>query len=176
VLFIQDRPGKNEKIFRLYKFRTMTDGRDADGNLLPDAVRLTRFGSFLRRTSLDELPEAINILKGDMSVVGPRPLLAEYLPLYNETQKRRHEVRPGLSGYAQVNGRNAIAWEKKFDLDIAYIDRIGFLLDCKIILGTVKNVLLRKDISQEGAATMTAFGGTALADPEPVRAEETIHV
>ena len=133
VLFTQDRPGKNEKIFKLYKFRTMTDGKDKDGNLLPDEVRLTSFGKKLRSTSLDELPELINILKGDMAVVGPRPLLVRYIPLYNEHQKRRHEVRPGFTGYAQVNGRNSITWEEKFDKDIYYVDNITFLKDWKII-------------------------------------------
>ena len=161
VLFKQDRPGKDEKIFKLYKFRTMTDKKDENGNLLPDDVRLTKFGRLLRKTSLDELPEAFNILKGDMSVVGPRPLLVKYLPLYNEHQKRRHEVRPGLSGLAQVNGRNAISWEEKFDLDVEYVDNITFIGDVKIILKTVISAFVKTEgISQEGQATMDEFTGT----------------
>lgn len=161
VLFKQDRPGKDEKIFKLYKFRTMTDKKDENGNLLPDDVRLTKFGRLLRKTSLDELPEAFNILKGDMSVVGPRPLLVKYLPLYNEHQKRRHEVRPGLSGLAQVNGRNAISWEEKFDLDVEYVDNITFIGDVKIILKTVISAFVKTEgISQEGQATMGEFTGT----------------
>lgn len=160
VLFKQKRPGLNGKIFTLYKFRTMTDARDEDGNLLPDDVRLTKFGRLLRKTSLDELPEAFNILKGDMSVVGPRPLLVEYLPLYNEYQSRRHEVRPGLSGLAQVNGRNAISWEEKFDLDVEYVDGISFLLDVKIIMITVKKAFIQKEgVNQQGQATMEFFIG-----------------
>ena len=161
VLFKQERPGKDEKIFRLYKFRTMTDARDEQGNLLPDDVRLTRFGKLLRSTSLDELPEVFNILKGDMSVVGPRPLLVKYLPLYNEEQRRRHEVRPGLSGYAQVNGRNTVSWEEKFRMDVAYVDHITFLGDVRIILGTVlKAFVKREGISSETAATMEEFKGS----------------
>ena len=140
VLFKQQRPGKNEKIFTLYKFRTMTDARDENGNLLPDEVRLTAFGKMLRSTSLDELPELFNIFKGDMSLIGPRPLLVKYLPLYNEEQKHRHDVRPGLTGLAQVNGRNAISWEKKFEYDVEYVRNISFLLDCRILLQTVKAV------------------------------------
>ena len=159
VLFTQDRPGRNEKIFRLYKFRTMTDARDENGALLPDDVRLTRFGRFLRSTSLDELPEAFNILKGDMSVIGPRPLLVEYLPRYNETQRRRHEVRPGLSGYAQVHGRNAVTWEEKFAMDVAYVDHITFLGDAKIVFETVAKAVKREGISGEGTATVTYFQG-----------------
>ena len=161
VLFKQERPGKDEKIFNLYKFRTMTDKKDDNGNLLPDDVRLTKFGRLLRKTSLDELPEAFNILKGDMSVVGPRPLLVKYLPLYNQHQKRRHEVRPGLSGLAQVNGRNAISWEEKFDLDVEYVDNITFVGDVKIILKTVVSAFVKSEgISQEGQATMEEFAGT----------------
>lgn len=163
VFFTQERPGKNEKIFKLYKFRTMTDKRDAEGNLLPDEVRLTKFGKFLRATSLDELPEAINILKGDMSIIGPRPLLVQYLPLYNETQRRRHEVRPGLSGLAQVNGRNALSWEEKFDLDVKYVDDITFFGDVKIIFQTVWKAFAKQEgISQEGSATMEPFKGSNL--------------
>ena len=162
VLFKQDRPGKNEKIFKLYKFRTMTDAKDKDGNLLPDDVRLTKFGRLLRSTSLDELPEAFNILKGDMSIVGPRPLLVKYLPLYNTEQRRRHEVRPGLSGYAQVNGRNAITWEERFHMDVKYVDHVSFMGDIKIIFGTVlKAFIKREGISSETAATMEEFRGTA---------------
>ncbi len=158
VLFKQARPGKNEKIFNLYKFRTMTDEKDENGNLLPDEVRLTKFGRFLRKTSLDELPEAINILKGDMSVVGPRPLLVRYLPYYNEKQKHRHDVRPGLSGYAQVHGRNAISWDEKFDLDIEYIRKITFIGDVKIIFLTVfKSFVKQEGISSATSATMEDF-------------------
>lgn len=163
VLFKQDRPGKDEKIFKLYKFRTMTDARDENGELLPDDVRLTRFGQLLRSTSLDELPEVFNILKGDMSVIGPRPLLVKYLPLYNEEQKRRHEVRPGLSGYAQVNGRNTVSWEDKFRMDVEYVDHVTFLGDVKIILNTVlKAFVKREGINSETAATMAEFRGTAV--------------
>lgn len=160
VIFSQERPGKDEKIFKLYKFRTMTDERDENGELLPDDVRLTRFGRILRSTSLDELPEAINILKGDMSVVGPRPLLVEYLPRYNETQRRRHEVRPGLSGYAQVHGRNAVTWEEKFEMDVKYVDHISFLGDVKIVLATVKKAVAREGISGKNTATMEPFRGS----------------
>ena len=161
VLFTQDRPGKDEKIFKLYKFRTMTDARDENGNLLPDDVRLTKFGKLLRSTSLDELPEVFNILKGDMSIIGPRPLLVKYLPLYNEEQKRRHEVRPGLSGYAQVNGRNNVSWEEKFRMDVEYVDHVTFVGDVKIILGTVlKAFVKREGINSETAATMEEFKGT----------------
>lgn len=162
VLFKQSRPGKNEKVFRLYKFRTMTDEKDENGNLLSDEVRLTKFGRFLRKTSLDELPEAINILKGDMSVVGPRPLLVEYLPRYNKKQKRRHEVRPGLTGYAQVNGRNTISWEEKFDLDVEYVDKITFAGDLKIIFKTVfKSFFKQEGISSDTSATMEVFMGSS---------------
>lgn len=160
VLFKQPRPGKDEKIFDMYKFRTMTDGRDAEGNLLPDAERMTPFGSFLRKTSLDELPEMFTILKGDMSFVGPRPLLVKYLPLYNEEQHRRHEVRPGLTGWAQVNGRNLLSWEDKFAKDVYYVDNISFLLDLKIIFKTVAVVFNHSGISSETDATMEAFTGT----------------
>ena len=161
VIFKQPRPGKDEKIFNLYKFRTMTDERDENGELLPDDVRLTKFGRLLRSTSLDELPEAFNILKGDMSVVGPRPLLVRYLPLYNERQKRRHEARPGLSGLAQVNGRNGISWEEKFEYDVKYIENISFWGDVKIIFQTVWKAFVKEEgISQEGEATMEYFLGS----------------
>lgn len=159
VLFKQERPGLDGKIFTLYKFRTMTDKKDADGKLLPDEERLTTFGKMLRSISLDELPELINILNGDMSVVGPRPLLVRYLPLYNEHQARRHEVRPGFTGYAQVHGRNAISWEEKFNLDVEYVDQITFFGDWKIIIQTVKTVLKREGINSETAATMEEFKG-----------------
>lgn len=160
VIFIQERPGKNEEIFKLYKFRTMTDEKDKNGNLLPDEIRLTKFGKLLRSTSLDELPELFNILKGDMSVVGPRPLLIKYLTLYNEQQKHRHDVRPGFTGWAQCNGRNAISWEEKFDLDVYYVNHVSFLLDVKIIFKTVKTVLYREGISSETSATMEEFRGS----------------
>jgi len=163
VIFKQQRPGLNERIFTLYKFRTMTDKRNERGELLPDEMRLTDFGKFLRSTSLDELPELFNILKGDMSIVGPRPLLVEYLPLYDQYQRRRHEVRPGLTGWAQVNGRNALSWEDKFNYDVQYVDNLSFLLDLKIIFLTVKKVLKREGISQEGRATMEPFKGSQQA-------------
>ena len=159
VIFKQERPGLNGNIFKLYKFRSMSDARDENGNLLSDEERLGSFGKKLRSTSLDELPELINILKGDMSVVGPRPLLVRYLPLYNERQARRHEVRPGFTGYAQVNGRNAISWEEKFDYDVEYVDNVTFLGDWKIIFQTVKTVLRRDGISSETSATMEEFRG-----------------
>lgn len=159
IIFKQERPGLNEKIFIMYKFRTMTDEKDENGDLLPDENRLTKFGKFLRSTSLDELPELFNILKGDMSIIGPRPLLIEYLPLYNEQQKRRHEVRPGLSGLAQVNGRNAISWEDKFTLDVQYVENVTFLGDWKIIFQTIKKVFVREGINSETAATMEPFTG-----------------
>lgn len=159
VLFKQERPGKDEKIFTLMKFRTMTDERDENGELLPDEVRLTKFGKFLRSTSIDELPELFNILKGDMSVIGPRPLLVKYLPRYNEYQHRRHEVRPGLSGWAQVNGRNAISWQEKFNLDVEYVDNYSFFMDIKILFMTVINVLKRDGINSETSATMEEFMG-----------------
>lgn len=160
VLFTQDRPGKDEKIFKLYKFRTMTDARDENGELLPDEVRLTKFGRMLRSTSLDELPEAFNILKGDMSVIGPRPLLVRYLPRYNKEQHRRHEVRPGLSGYAQVHGRNAVSWQDKFKMDVEYVDHITFLGDVKIIWDSVMVAFVRRNgISSATSATMEEFMG-----------------
>lgn len=160
VLFTQERPGKDGKIFKLYKFRTMTDARDENGNLLSDEIRLTGFGKKLRSTSLDELPELFNILKGDMSVVGPRPLLVQYLSKYNKYQARRHEVRPGFTGLAQVNGRNAISWEEKFDWDVKYVDHITFLGDWKIIFKTVKTVLRKDGISAENNVTMEEFMGS----------------
>lgn len=160
VFFTQQRPGLHGRPFKMIKFRTMTDARDADGNLLPDAERLPPFGRFLRSASLDELPELFNILKGDMSLVGPRPLLMEYLPLYSERQARRHDVRPGLTGWAQINGRNALSWEEKFELDVWYVENRSFWLDLKIILLTVKKVLVREGISAAGEATMTRFMGS----------------
>jgi len=160
VLFKQKRPGLNESIFTMYKFRTMTDERDENGNLLPNHIRLTRFGRLLRSTSLDELPELINILKGDMSLIGPRPLLVEYLPLYNNHQKHRHDVRPGLSGLAQVNGRNSINWEKKFEYDVQYVENLTFLLDCKIILETILKVFKREGINSKENVTMERFKGS----------------
>ena len=160
VIFCQERPGKDEKVFKLYKFRSMTDTRDENGELLPDSVRLTRFGKLLRSTSLDELPELWNILRGDMSIVGPRPLLVRYLPRYNEEQKHRHDVRPGLTGWAQVNGRNAISWEEKFRLDVWYVENLSFWVDMKTIFLTVKKVFCREGISSETAATMEEFMGT----------------
>lgn len=159
VLFTQNRPGKNEKIFKLYKFRTMTSAKDKDGKLLPDEVRLTKFGKFLRSTSLDELPGLFNILKGHMSIVGPRPLLVQYLPLYNEEQKKRHLVRPGLTGLAQVNGRNAISWDEKFRYDVKYVEKITFIGDIKIIILTTFKVIRRKDINSNTSATMEFFEG-----------------
>lgn len=162
VLFTQERPGKDEKIFKLYKFRTMTDERDEYGNLLPDMKRLTKFGMFLRNSSLDELPEAFNIIIGDMSVIGPRPLLVKYLPLYNESQRRRHEVRPGLSGYAQAHGRNATTWEERFEMDVSYVDNITFMGDMKLIWDTVKAVLKHEGIDTNTTrnVTMEEFKGT----------------
>lgn len=159
AIFKQERPGKDGKIFKLYKFRTMTDERDENGELLPDEIRLTKFGKRLRSTSLDELPELWNIIKGDMSIVGPRPLLVRYLPLYNERQARRHEVRPGFTGLAQVKGRNSISWEEKFEWDIQYVDNITFWGDVKIVFNTVKVVLKRDGISSETSATMEEFRG-----------------
>ena len=159
VIFRQERPGKGEKIFHLYKFRSMTEEKDDDGNLLPDEVRLTPFGKKLRSTSLDELPELCNILKGDMSLVGPRPLLVRYLPRYNEFQRHRHDVRPGLTGLAQVNGRNAITWEKKFEYDVEYVNNLSFKLDVRIFIDTVRAVLKREGISSETSATMEEFMG-----------------
>ena len=160
VIFCQPRPGKDGKIFNLYKFRSMTDQRDQEGNLLPDEVRLTKFGKLLRSTSLDELPELWNILRGDMSIVGPRPLLVKYLPLYNEEQRHRHDVLPGLTGWAQVNGRNSITWEDKFRHDLWYVNNISFTLDLKILFLTVKKVFCREGISSDSAATMEEFKGT----------------
>ena len=160
VIFCQERPGKDEEIFKLYKFRSMTDACDAYGELLPDELRLTRFGRFLRSTSLDELPELWNIFKGDMSIVGPRPLLVKYLPLYNEEQRHRHDVTPGLTGWAQVHGRNLCSWEEKFDYDIWYVDHVSFILDLQIIFLTVKAVLKREGISSEDSPTMEEFTGT----------------
>jgi lipopolysaccharide/colanic/teichoic acid biosynthesis glycosyltransferase len=160
VIFRQKRPGLNEKIFKMYKFRTMTDDKDENGELLADSVRLTKYGKFLRATSLDELPELWNIAKGDMSIIGPRPLLVQYLPLYNEQQKIRHDVKPGLSGLAQVSGRNAISWEDKFDLDVEYVNDVGFVGDWKIIFLTVKKVFVREGISSKSADTMETFRGT----------------
>lgn len=169
IVFKQDRPGKDEKIFKLYKFRTMTDERDENGELLPDEERLTRFGKFLRSTSLDELPEAVNILKGDMSVIGPRPLLVKYIPLYTERQRHRHDVRPGLSGLAQANGRNSLSWEEKFEADLEYIENITFLGDVKIIFKTVWHVIKREQISEAGQATMSEFRGSATTISNNVR-------
>ncbi len=159
AFFTQERPGKNGKIFKVIKFKTMTDVRDANGNLLPDADRLTKVGKFVRSTSIDELPQLFNVLKGDMALIGPRPLLPQYLPLYNKVQARRHDVRPGITGWAQVNGRNAISWTKKFELDVWYVDHLSFLLDLKIIFLTIKKVFVREGISQEGQATMEFFNG-----------------
>lgn len=159
ILFKQKRPGLHEKIFCMYKFRTMTDAKDADGNLLPDEVRLTKFGKLLRSTSLDELPELFNILKGDMAIVGPRPLLVQYLPRYNERQHHRHDVRPGFTGLAQVNGRNSISWQEKFEWDVKYVENVSFLMDLRIIAKTVKVVLKRDGISSETSATMEEFRG-----------------
>ena len=159
AFFLQERPGKDARIFKVIKFKTMTDGRDADGNLLPDEQRLTRVGKFVRSTSIDELPQLINVLKGDMALIGPRPLLVQYLPLYSEEQARRHEVRPGISGWAQCHGRNAISWAEKFKLDVWYVDHCTLWTDIKVILITVKNVLMRKDINSATAATMEAFNG-----------------
>lgn len=160
VIFCQERPGKDGKIFKLRKFRTMTDERDENGELLPDEVRLTKFGKLLRSTSLDELPEVWNILIGDMSIIGPRPLLVKYLPLYNERQARRHEVRPGLSGWAQVNGRNAITWEQRFELDVEYVDSIRFWQDVKIVFLTAKKMVVREGVSSATSVTMEEFKGT----------------
>lgn len=159
AFFTQERPGKGGKIFKVIKFKTMTDERDADGNLLPDADRLTNVGRFVRSTSIDELPQLINVLKGDMALIGPRPLLVQYLSLYSKEQARRHDVRPGITGWAQVNGRNAISWTKKFELDVWYVDHCSFGLDVKIIFLTIKKVFVREGISQEGQATMEFFTG-----------------
>lgn len=159
AFFAQERPGKGGKVFKVIKFKTMTDERDADGNLLPDADRLTNVGRFVRSTSIDELPQLINVLKGDMALIGHRPLLVQYLPLYSKEQARRHDVRPGITGWAQVNGRNAISWTKKFELDVWYVDHCSFWLDVKIIFLTIKKVFVREGISQEGQATMEFFTG-----------------
>ena len=160
ILFTQNRPGLNGKVFKMMKFRSMLDGKDKHGNLLPDDERMTSFGTFLRSTSLDELPGLFNVLKGDMSLVGPRPLLVQYLPLYSTEQARRHNVRPGITGWAQVNGRNAISWEQKFKLDVWYVDNQSFLLDLKILLLTVKKVFVREGISADGHVTIEPFKGT----------------
>lgn len=159
AFFTQERPGKNGKIFKVVKFKTMTDQRDADGNLLPDGERLTNVGRFVRSTSIDELPQLWNVLRGDMSLIGPRPLLVQYLPLYSPEQARRHEVRPGITGWAQCHGRNAISWQKKFELDVWYVDHISFATDCRVIFTTLKKVLGRADINSSTAATMEAFNG-----------------
>lgn len=159
AFFFQERPGKDAKIFKVIKFKTMTDERDADGNLLPDEQRLTKVGKFVRGTSIDELPQLINVLKGDMALIGPRPLLVQYLPLYSPEQARRHEVRPGISGWAQCHGRNAISWSEKFKLDVWYVDHVSLMTDLKVIFITIKNVLMRKDINSATAATMEAFNG-----------------
>lgn len=159
VVFTQTRPGKNGRLFKVMKFKTMTDERDENGNLLPDAQRLTKMGKFIRSTSLDELPQLFNVLKGDMALIGPRPLLPQYLPLYSKEQARRHDVRPGITGWAQVHGRNAISWKKKFELDVWYVDHCSFWLDLKIILLTVKKVIIREGITQEGQATAEYFNG-----------------
>lgn len=161
VWFIQKRPGKNAKSFSIFKFKTMNDRTDKDGELLPDSVRLTSIGKFIRKTSIDELPQLINVLKGDISLIGPRPLLMEYLPLYNEKQRRRHEVRPGISGWAQVNGRNTISWEEKFDYDVYYVDNISFGLDLKIFFLTIYNILKSDGISAANSATMEKFRGSS---------------
>ena len=159
AFFTQERPGRNGKIFKVIKFKTMTDERDADGNLLPDAERLTPVGRFVRSTSIDELPQLINVLKGDMALIGPRPLLVQYLPLYSNEQARRHEVRPGITGWAQCHGRNSISWTEKFKLDVWYVDHCSLITDIKVIFITIKKVLLRDGISQEGQATMELFNG-----------------
>jgi lipopolysaccharide/colanic/teichoic acid biosynthesis glycosyltransferase len=159
VFFVQPRIGKNDKAFMIVKFKTMTDEKDDKGNLLPDVQRLTKIGKFVRSTSLDEIPQLLNVLKGDMSLIGPRPLLVQYLPLYNATQRRRHEVRPGITGWAQVNGRNTISWKAKFEYDVWYVDNFSLFLDLKIILRTIKNVLTREGINSDSSATMEAFKG-----------------
>lgn len=159
--FLQERPGRHGRIFRIIKFKTMTDRRDKNGELLPDAERLTKIGSFVRKTSLDEIPQLLNVIKGDMSLIGPRPLLVQYLPLYNDFQKRRHEVRPGITGWAQVNGRNAISWDQKFAYDVWYVDHISFALDTKIFFKTIKKVFVREGIAQDGQATMEVFKGNS---------------
>lgn len=157
--FFQLRPGKNGQLFKIIKFKTMNDKKDSDGNLLPDTYRLTKIGAFVRKTSLDELPQLINVLKGEMSLIGPRPLLPEYLPLYNETQKKRHQVKPGITGWAQVNGRNAISWSQKFEYDVWYVNHVSFLLDCKIVFLTINRVLKREGITSENSVSAEAFKG-----------------
>ncbi len=157
--FFQLRPGKNEQLFKIIKFKTMNDKKDSDGTLLPDTYRLTKIGQLVRKTSLDEIPQLLNVLKGDMSLIGPRPLLPEYLPLYNETQKRRHEVKPGITGWAQVNGRNAISWQQKFEYDVWYVGNVSFLLDCKIVFLTIKKVFKREGITAENSVSAEAFKG-----------------
>lgn len=157
--FFQLRPGKNDKIFKIIKFKTMNDKKESEGNLLSDAKRLTKVGAFVRKTSLDEIPQLINVIKGDMSLIGPRPLLPEYIPLYNDFQKRRHEVKPGITGWAQVNGRNLISWQQKFEYDIWYVENISFLLDCKIVFLTIKKVFKREGISAENSISAEAFKG-----------------
>lgn len=159
IFFVQKRPGKNTKIFKLIKFRTMTDKRDENGLLLPDEIRLTKFGKFLRKTSLDELPQLLNVIKGDMSLIGPRPLAIEYLPLYSKEQNKRHDVKPGITGWAQVNGRNNISWKKKFELDVYYVDNINFLLDLKIIFLTVYKVVKMSDVAERGQNQVESFNG-----------------
>ena len=159
VFFYQERPGLKGKIFKVIKFKTMNDRRGEDGNLLPDLLRITKIGKFVRTTSLDELPQLFNVLKGDMALIGPRPLLKQYLPLYSQEQMRRHDVRPGISGWAQVNGRNNLSWTEKFKLDVWYVDHVSLITDLKVIFITIKNVLMRKDINSETAATMEAFNG-----------------
>lgn len=160
AFFFQERPGKDAKIFRIIKFKTMTDERDADGNLLPDEDRMTRVGTFVRSTSIDELPQLLNVLKGDMALIGPRPLLIKYLPLYSQEQMRRHEVRPGITGWAQCHGRNTLTWTEKFKLDVWYVDHCSLMTDLKVIITTIKKVITRDGISQEGQATMEAFNGS----------------
>lgn len=159
AFFFQERPGKDGKIFKIIKYKTMTDERDADGKLLPDAQRLTRVGRFVRSTSIDELPQLFNVLKGDMALIGPRPLLVQYLPLYSPEQARRHEVRPGITGWAQCHGRNTLSWHDKFKLDVWYVDHCSFMTDVKVILTTIKKVIVRDGISQDGQATMESFNG-----------------
>ena len=159
IFFFQTRPGKNERIFKVIKFKTMTDNKDKNGQLLPDAQRLTKLGVFVRKTSLDEIPQLINVLKGDMSLIGPRPLLPEYLPLYNETQKKRHNIKPGITGWAQVNGRNAISWHKKFEYDVWYVENLSFILDVRIIFKTIIKVVRSENITTENQATTTKFEG-----------------
>ncbi len=160
--FFQLRPGKNEQLFKIIKFKTMNDKMDSDGNLLSDEYRLTKIGAFVRKTSLDEIPQLLNVLKGDMSLIGPRPLLPEYLPLYNDFQKKRHEVKPGITGWAQVNGRNAISWQKKFEYDVWYVNQVTFLLDCKIVYLTIKKVFKREGITSENSVSAEAFKGNIL--------------